>query len=253
MAAALLESMAANEVFIPTLIPEYQGEMVGFIIGDILLGFSCKALLYGECLMTLGGYVVRGMVLGCGKRAKAVRRSDGTFERVNLQHCLLALEDRRALALEDAAPPQPQPQQLPPPTDDMAAAASSIYLKIQKDTPSPASSKEAKCLMPELEQQAAIEASELPLQDKIKLHENAIQQLVQQQFDQDTATQTVASINAGKRPLPPHNHDHDDKQVLLDEIAYLKDQLQQRDTNKTTTVLVHMDIATPISNRYTQL
>ena len=141
--------MAGENVFIPIHIPDYQGE----IVGDVLMDFSCKALLYGQCLMTVGGYVVRGLVLGCGQRAKAYRRPDGAFERVNPGSC--------CVALVPATQPLPQPQP-PLPTDDLIAAASSICLKIQEDTPSPTPN-----LMPELEQQAAIEASELPLQDKI--------------------------------------------------------------------------------------
>ena len=150
--------MAGEDVFIPTHMPDYRGE----VVGDVLMDFSCKSLLYGQCLMTVGRYVVRGLVFSCGKRAKAIRRQDGAFERVNPGSCFVALEP--------AAPPTlPQPQL---PTDDLAAAASSICLKIQENTPRPASSTEATCLMPELEQQTAIEASELPLQEKIQLHEN---------------------------------------------------------------------------------
>ena len=69
--------MAANEAFIPTHIADYEGE----VVGPVLMEFSCQALLVGQCLMTVGGYIVRGWKLGCGKRARAIRREDGAFER----------------------------------------------------------------------------------------------------------------------------------------------------------------------------
>ena len=153
------EAMAGDQTFIPTHVVSYEGE----VIGDILRDFSCKALLYGQCRMTVGGYVLRGMVLECGKRAKAIRGNAGAFERVNPSSCNVALG-------------LPQPPQPPRPVDDFTLAASSICLAIQEDTP-----RLAFNLMPELERQAIVEASELPVQEKIQLHESRVQHQLAQQ------------------------------------------------------------------------
>ena len=75
---SFIDQVAAQDAFVPTQIANYEGE----VVGDVLLEFSCKALLVGQCLMTVGGYVVRGWELSCGKRARAIRREDGAFERI---------------------------------------------------------------------------------------------------------------------------------------------------------------------------
>ena len=133
--------------------------------------------------MTVGGYVVRGLRLACNKRAKAIRFPNGAFERVNPSSCNFIL-----------GPSQQPPLPIMNAADDFAAAASSICLAIHDNTPRPASN-----LMPQLEQQAAIEASDLLVQERIQLHKNKIMQ----QFEQDTITQTMASVHVGKRPPPP--------------------------------------------------
>ena len=188
-----LAAMAAGVTFIPTQIANYVAEEV--VVGDVLRDFTCKALLYGQCLMTVGGYVVRGITLSCGRRARAIRRQDGAFERVNPSSCSLALTDAaRPLSLQDAArplplqdaarpllpdeaqPPQPQQQQtVAHPTDDLASAASSICLAIQ-GSPGPEGS-----LLPKLEAQAEVEASELPFQERRELFEGNAQQPPSQQ------------------------------------------------------------------------
>ena len=118
--------------------------------------------------MTVGGYVVRGLALSCGKRAKAIRREDGAFECVHPGSCSFALATTTTTA--QLPPLQPQQPTLLLPTDDLATAASSICLATQ-GTPSPASD-----LLHEFDAQAALEASELPIHDRIQLHEDAIRQ-----------------------------------------------------------------------------
>ena len=170
--------MAEEQIFIPTHVTDYSGE----VVGDILMDITCKALLAGQCLMTVGGYVVRGLKLACNKRAKAIRLPNGAFERVNPSSCNFIL----------GPPQQPQPRPIMNAADDLAAAASSICLAIQENSPSP-----ERNLNPQLEQQAAIEASDHPVQELVQLHEKKINE----QFEQDTITQTLASTQAGKRPL----------------------------------------------------
>ena len=184
---------AQDDIFIPIHIANYQGE----VVGDILWELSCKAFVAGQCLMIVGGYIVKGTMESCRKRAGAVRRADGAFERIGPQYIGFV---HRPFALP---PPLPQSlQPLPVPTGDLGQAASSICLAIQS-TPSPTGN-----LFPELEAQAAVDASEFPVQEKIQLFDGALQpqqQLVlpqQQQFDEDTAAQKRASIQDGKRPLP---------------------------------------------------
>ena len=59
-----------HAVFIPTHIANYQGE----VVGDILWELSCKAFIAGQCLMTVGGFIVKGTIESCKKPARAVRR-----------------------------------------------------------------------------------------------------------------------------------------------------------------------------------
>ena len=53
----------AAEAFVLTHIVDDQGEAIGYVIGDVLLEWGCKAVLAGECFMTVGGYVVKGIKL----------------------------------------------------------------------------------------------------------------------------------------------------------------------------------------------
>ena len=116
--------MDATEAFVPTHIADYQGIPATEVIGDVLLEWGCKALLAGECLMTVGGYVVKGIKLSCQKRARAARLEDGSFERIEPSWLTFIRELR------------PQPQ-LPAPIDDLASAASSICLGLAiQGTPS---------------------------------------------------------------------------------------------------------------------
>ena len=96
-----------------------------------------------------------------------------------------------------------------------------------------------------------MDASELPMQDKIQLWEHTITQQQQQQFEQDLAVQTRASIQMGKRPLPPTDDDHGTTitvQILLDKIFELQAQLKQQTTGTTghtAQTLVHVQISAP--------
>ena len=205
---------ASEEIFIPTHVVNYQGELVG----EILWELSCKALIDGQCPMIVGGYIVKGTIESCKNRARAVRRDDGAFERVAPQPI--------GFVHRPAALPPPQLSQPPTvPTGDLGTVASSICLAIQ-GTPSPASNVEH-CLLPGLEAQAAVDASELPVQEEIQLFHGVLQSqqplvlLQQQQFDEDTAAQKLASIHDGKRPLPPtiaQPHDNSTTQALFDNI-----------------------------------
>ena len=144
---AIIANMAAHEDFVPTHIAS-----AGEGIGPVLLQITCKVLLAREVLMSLGGYIVKGVALACGRRARAIRNGDGTYSVVRPGHFSMAIADL----------PQPQAQQQPPPLLPLAddtAAASSIYLAIQENTPSPSGS-----LLPQLEEQAAVEQPTVDLQ-----------------------------------------------------------------------------------------
>ena len=189
-------AMASEQTFIPTRIVSLaEGE----VIGDILWDFSCKALcagqclmtVGGQCLMTVGGHVVRGAVLECKKRANAIRREDGVFDRVNP-------ESRNVAARSSTQPLQPLPTPQPPqllqqsmlvPTEDLATAAISICLAIQ-GTPGLASN-----LLPELEGQVAIGASELLVHEKIQLFE-----------DPTTTTSCTTTVRSGHRRVNNSYH-----------------------------------------------
>ena len=197
MAEVAIRAAIESEIFTLTYIAQYAESVREEVIGDILQGFTCKALVCGQCLMIVGGFVVRGVQLACGRRAKAIRRPDGRFERVNPGSCCLAItngEPTEILALPNGEPlatvagestttttrptQPPQRPQLQPThhADDLASAASSICLAIQ-GTPSPEGN-----LLPKLEAQAEVENSELPFQERRELFE-ANKQL---QFEQDT-------------------------------------------------------------------
>ena len=186
---------------------------------------------------------MRGVILECRKRARAIHFSDGAFERIEPGHFDML---RR-----------PRQQQLPPPQflpqSDDTAAASAIYLAIQS-TPS-----EAKSLLLELDAQAAVEetevhaeTSELPFQDRKQISEPQ-KQLLQQQFDQDIALQTVTSINMRKQPLPANTNDHDSVstiQIVLQKITDLDKQFYRQNDIATTTqeapnTFMQVKISTP--------
>ena len=224
-----MQQMVA-ESFIPIHIAGF-GEREVF--GDILWELICKALLTGQILMTVGGFVFRGAALACRKRARAIRREDGSFERVAPNQIIFALLDSDQPRLQ----PQPQPQQplaLPPPVDDLASAASSICLGLAiQGTPSPAKPNN---FLPIMDAQAVVDNSELPRQEKIQLFENTVQK---QQLDQDTAAAVWASTGFDKRPLPPINKNHATAsssndhttiriiQALQEEVQYPKNLIQK--------------------------
>ena len=110
---SVLENMAANEVFVPTHIATDPTREEA--IGPILIELTCKALATGQMLMSLGGYIVKGIALKYGKRAKAIQNEDGTFNMVRPGHCTMVLTNGspRPLAFTNGSPrprPQPQPQ-----------------------------------------------------------------------------------------------------------------------------------------------
>ena len=75
----MVEQMASSHEFVPTLIAHMpvNGEE---IVGNALFELMCKALATGQALMAVGRYIVRGIVLQCGRRARAIRHSNGAFE-----------------------------------------------------------------------------------------------------------------------------------------------------------------------------
>ena len=268
---------AAGEVFLPTMIRDYLDSHEK-VEGAVMVQMTCRALLAGQAFMSVGGYIVRGIVKSCGRRATAIRRPDGAFEMVLVEYYAVAGREpavqRQPLPLEDRKPAA-QPQPLP--LDDLASAASSICLAIQSHVP-------AGRLLPAYEAQATLEesidVSELPYQEKRDLFEAIVQQQQQQQqqqtaiqqqlqFDNDMAAQKLASYGMGERPLRPtendhnhdHNHDHNDNNTttiykLQSEVSQLKDLLRQcmasmqngpstAATQGTTTNTMHANIATP--------
>ena len=122
--------------------------------------------------------------------------------------------------------------------------------------------------MPALEAQAVVDNSELPHQEKIQLFEGAglqQQQLAQQQFEQDTHAQTMASIHIGKRPLPPNDHDlppiNNDQaatetiQTLREEAMYLKTLMQTYTSSASSDIpkaRMQVHIATPGADEHTK-
>ena len=175
---AEIARMAAAAAFVPTHIAEYQGIPATEVIGDMLLEWGCKALLAGECLMTVGGYVVKGIKLACQKRARAARLEDGAFMRIEPSWIKLTRELQQQAPL--ALPPPAAQLALLPPADDLASAASSICLGLAtQGTPSPVRPTN---LQPTMEAQA-VDNPELPHQEKIQLFEGA-GLIIQQQLAQ---------------------------------------------------------------------
>ena len=263
-----MQRMAEESTFVPVYIAHsfmpthIAGQGRGQVLGDVLFELIYIALLAGQTLMTVGGYIVRAVVLACKTRARAIRRPDGSFEQVEPNQIIFA-------RLEDA---QPQPLQQRPPTDDLIAAASSIYIAIQ-NTPSPASNIGVKSFLPELEAQAmvdnsahtVVDNSELPHQEQIQLFEGT---MLQQQFEQDTAAQVWTSIGMGKRPFPPINNDHatastnnDHTTVriiptLQEEVQYLNILIQKytsTNNNGEQSTRIQIPISTPVQHSPTKL
>ena len=259
------DSVIAEQVFVPTHMSTYQGE----VVGDPLLEFTCKALLYGQCLMSVGGYIVRGTISACKRRAKATRTANGAFERVEPKY-LLAVPYEVSMTQRMASPRQQQ-QPLLPLCDD-SAAASAILLAIQGTLSSTVSDRKSNVLLPELEAQAAVEKneaivektednvekSELAFHDRVQLFEPHTTRQ-QQQFEQDTHIQTLASIQAGKQPLPPTNNDQEVIStilIILDRIAVLERRLDKQTTTTNDNVEkipFQAQISNPITNGATKL
>ena len=62
---AMIDALADDEAFVPThinTVPSHD-EAVGPVIMELI----CKALAYGQVLMSLGGYIVKGIAFKCGK------------------------------------------------------------------------------------------------------------------------------------------------------------------------------------------
>ena len=144
--AGVIGTLTDQEEFVPTHILEYEGE----IVGSPLLGFGCKASLAGQCLMIVGGYVVRGVYLACG-RAQAIRRQHGDFERIDPSQLTAVPVD---ISMPQRMAGQ-QPQPLIPQSDE-TAAASAIFFATQ-GTPSEISERQSNVLLPELDAQAVVE------------------------------------------------------------------------------------------------
>ena len=252
MAAEALGHMMAGEVYVPTMIVEYPdpGEEVE---GAIMVQMTCQALAAGQALMCVGGYIVRGLIKSCGRRATAMRRPNGAFEMVPVEYYSVlrrgperrpAAQQQRPLPLEDR---QPAAQQQLLPMDDVASAASFICLAIQ--SPAPAGK-----LFPAFEAHATLEdsvdVSELPYQERRDLFEVNVQQPQQQQqqqqtttqqqmkFDNGMAAQKLASYEMGNRPLRPTDHDND-QSTTIQAVQHQITQLQD---------LVHTCLASWLSN-----
>ena len=127
MAAELLRHMSwAGEIFVPTMIADHP-DPNEVVEGTVMLQMTWQALPAGQALMSVGGYIVRGMLKSRGPRAIAIRRPNGAFEMVPVEYYTVAgREFARPLPFMNHA-------------DDLASAASSICLAIQdiQGTPSP--------------------------------------------------------------------------------------------------------------------
>ena len=108
--------------------------------------------------------------------------------------------------------------------------------------------------------QQPVEKSELPVQEKIQLYENVLQQQQQrQQQSEESVVQALARTHVGKRPLPPTTNDHDTDtvgtiQLLLAEVMDLRNQLQKYTEGSTLKVPqqpMEVNIATPDDNNRT--
>ena len=180
---AIIENMVANEVFVPT-------QVATVLANERQLArcySSSRARRWGQALMSLGGYIVKGILLKRGRRAHAIRNADGIFNMVRPGYYTMAI------AISPRPPQPPQPPQQPLPMTDDIAAASSIFLAIQ-NTPSPIGN-----LLPQLEdqvaaEQATVETSELPLQDRIQFFERTATNNEEQQFEDEMAKTKLASI-----------------------------------------------------------
>ena len=236
----LSEMAAANEEFIPTYIPSVPtpGESVD---GSVILELTCKALLSGQALMMVGGYIVRGIMHSCGKRATAIRRPDEAFEMVRPGTYHFALMDATRqtsaapLALMDATHQTPA-----------ATAAEGIGNQVLAitNTPSPEAPKEN--LLPRMDEQEQLGAAQLPAGqlpaaqaqlDTAQLPpvQERIQILKKHKLNDDDEDRQkaiddneIARLNKkaiGKQPIQP-DKEHDDIiaiiNALLERVAYLE-------------------------------
>ena len=131
------------------------------------------------------------------------------------------------------------------PQCDDTAAASAIDLAIQ-NTPSETSERKSNVLLPEFDAQAAVERSELPLQERIQLWEQHAQQVEADKF----AMEQLQRTQQGKRPQPQPTDRTTDQIVktLLERIDYLEGLLQRFTlvpTNSETTAPMQVILATP--------
>ena len=86
MVDAAVQMMADIETFVPTHIADANEETVG----PVLFELTCKALATGQALMVVGGYIVRGIVFACKRRAQAIRNQDGICDVVRPEHYTMA-------------------------------------------------------------------------------------------------------------------------------------------------------------------
>ena len=229
---AVIESMATNEVFVPTHIASVPPSDEA--IGPVMFQLTNTTLLAGQVLMSLGSYIVKSIRLQCGKRARAIRGPDGAFYMVWPGHF--------TMATTTTTPQQsPRPQRPLLPMADDTAAASQIYLAMEQDTPSPSRNLLPQ-LLPHREAQATVETSELPPFQKRRqlFNRPATTSTEEQQFEEDTNKAKLLSTQQGERP------DETTKliQILLERMEFLENKNNCPNGGFTTPMQVH-NIATP--------
>ena len=209
MAAEMMGHMMPDEMFIPTMISDYPnpGEEVE---GAVMVQMTCKALLAGQALLSVGGYIVRGVKKSCGRRAIAIRLPDGAFEMVLVQHYSVVGREPGATA---------------PATASTAGIGSQVLAII--GTPSPSTTPDPQpTLLQELDDQAQREAqidtAQLP----------PVQQRIQsrQQMIDDNESTRLSKPNAGKLPVTNIMDSNESVTIintLLDKVIHLEQLLQK--------------------------
>lgn len=260
MAEELIAQMAEDEIFVPTIIAEYPDPLES-VEGAVMVQLTCKALAAGQALMAVGGYIVRGVVHSCQRRATAIRRPGGAFEMVPVE--FYDIVGRR--------PAQPTAAAIADATATAETAAGSNtpiaglgvgYLAIA-DAPYSESPETPKAnLLPKLESQVQIDTKALPPvherrrifeksnEDKSKITEDsgtmddqqlelAIQasiedahanaELTQRQHDHDAATK-LASVQMGKQGTTVVGVDETigtTVKLLRDKVDYLENRIKR--------------------------
>ena len=249
MDAATIHNMANEEHFILTHIasmPPLSEE----VLGDVIKQLICKALAYGQVLMMVGGYIVKGVKLACGKRARAVRRSDGAFE--------MAKPGAYTWAIMDALPAAADAEAAAAGTAATAATATmgiGNHVLAITNTPSTPSQK----LITRLEEQAQIETKELPpVQQRIQIFEKFItnddddDDDDRQKILDDNEHARLAKYTVGKQPTIVIRNNDDTVEIikmLLDKVIDLERQVKNSNGGNqaiSSTILMHKRIDTLI-------